>query len=66
MLTVITLGVVHRFGGYNVTVTVELDDELAQRLERHLEEDESYEEFIAELVSMYETEGEFLTEGYSE
>jgi predicted transcriptional regulator len=49
-----------------MTVTIELDDELAERLDRHLEEDESYEELIEELVSMYETEGEFLTEGYSE
>jgi predicted transcriptional regulator len=49
-----------------MTVTIELDDELAERLDRHLEEDESYEELIAELVAMYETEGEFLTEGYSE
>ncbi len=49
-----------------MTVTVELDDELAERIEQHLEEDESYEEFIEELVSVYETEGGFLTEGYSE
>jgi len=49
-----------------MTVTIELDDELAARLEKHLEEDESYVEFIEELVSVYETEGEFLTEGYSE
>ncbi|WP_327054133.1 DUF7557 family protein [Halomicrococcus gelatinilyticus] len=49
-----------------MTVTITLDDELAERLDRHLEEDESYAELIEELVSMYETEGEFLTEGYSE
>lgn len=49
-----------------MTVTIELDDELEERLDRHLEEDESYEELIAELVSMYEAEGTFLTEGYSE
>lgn len=49
-----------------MTVKIELDDELAERLEQHLEEDESYKEFIEELVSMYETEGAFLTEGYSE
>jgi hypothetical protein len=36
------------------------------RLDDHLEEDESYEEFITELVSIYETEGEVLQEGYSE
>lgn len=46
--------------------TIELDDELAERLDRHLEEDETIPELIAELVSMYETGGTFLQEGYSE
>ncbi|MFC6954586.1 MULTISPECIES: DUF7557 family protein [Halorubellus] len=46
--------------------TIELDDELAERLDRHLEEDETIPELIAELVSMYETDGTFLQEGYSE
>ena len=46
--------------------TLEISDELKDRLDSHLAEDESYEEFIAELVSMYETEGAFLREGYSE
>lgn len=49
-----------------MTYTLEISDELRERLEGHLEEDESYEEFIEELVSMYETEGTFLQEGYSE
>lgn len=49
-----------------MTRTLEIDDELAERIDRHLEEDESPEEFIAELVSVYETEGSFLQEGYSE
>jgi predicted CopG family antitoxin len=49
-----------------MTNTIEISDELADRLDRHREEDESYEEFIAELLSMYETEGTFLQEGYSE
>jgi predicted CopG family antitoxin len=49
-----------------MTYTLEISDELGDRLDRHREEDESYEEFIAELVSMYETEGAFLQEGYSE
>jgi predicted CopG family antitoxin len=49
-----------------MTHTIEISDELKQRLDDHLEEDESYEEFIAELVSVYETEGTFLREGYSE
>jgi hypothetical protein len=46
--------------------TLQISDELRERLDVHLEEDETYEEFIAELVSMYETEGAFLQEGYSE
>jgi predicted CopG family antitoxin len=43
--------------------TIELDDELAERLESHAEEDESLVEFIEELVSIYEQEGRFLDEG---
>lgn len=46
--------------------TLELDDELGERIERHLAEEETPAEFVAELVSMYETEGTFLREGYSE
>jgi len=49
-----------------MTQTIEISDELGQRIEDHRQEDESYEELIAELVSMYETEGAFLREGYSE
>jgi hypothetical protein len=46
--------------------TLEISDELRDRLERHTEEDQTLEELIDELVSMYETEGAFLQEGYSE
>lgn len=49
-----------------MTHTIEINDDLAQRIEAHLEEDETMAEFVAELVSMYETEGAFLQEGYSE
>lgn len=49
-----------------MTRTIELDDELAERLESHLEEDETIPEFVEELVSMYETDATFLQEGYSE
>jgi len=49
-----------------MTQTIEIDDDLAERLDTHCEEDETREEFIVELVSMYETEGTFLQEGYSE
>lgn len=46
--------------------TLEIADELKERIDGHLEEGESHEEFIEELISMYETEGTFLQEGYSE
>lgn len=49
-----------------MTHTLEISDELKDRLDDHREEGESYEAFIAELVSMYETEGAFLQEGYTE
>ena len=49
-----------------MTYALEISDELRDRLDDHLEEGESYEELITELVSMYETEGTFLQEGYSE
>lgn len=49
-----------------MTTTINLSDDLGERIESHLEEGETHEEFIAELVSMYETEGAFLQEGYSE
>jgi predicted CopG family antitoxin len=49
-----------------MTQTLELDDELYERLESHAETDETVEELIEELVSMYETEGAVLREGYSE
>lgn len=46
--------------------TLEISDDLKDRLDAHREEDETYEEFLSELLSMYETEGAFLQEGYSE
>lgn len=49
-----------------MTYTLEISDELRERLEDHTDEDETYEEFIEELVAIYETEGAFLQEGYSE
>jgi predicted transcriptional regulator len=49
-----------------MTYELEISDELKERLDSHLEEDETHEELIAELLSMYETEGAFLQEGYSE
>lgn len=49
-----------------MTHTIEISDDLKQRLEAHAAEEETLEEFLAELVSVYETEGTFLQEGYSE
>jgi ferritin-like metal-binding protein YciE len=43
--------------------TIELSDELVERLEGHLEEDETMEEFIEELVNIYEQEGRFSDPG---
>ena len=56
-------------GHARTTITphrLEISDDLRERLERHAEEDQTIEELIDELVSMYETEGAFLREGYSE
>jgi hypothetical protein len=49
-----------------MTYTLEISDELRERLDRHLEDDQTYEELIEELVSIVETEGAFIQEGYSE
>ncbi|SHH02101.1 DUF7557 family protein [Halobaculum gomorrense] len=46
-----------------MTTTVELSDDLTERIEGHLEDDETVEEFLEELVSIYEQEGRFLQEG---
>lgn len=49
-----------------MTHTIEISDDLKERLDSHCEEGQSREEFIEELVSIYETDGAFLQEGYSE
>ncbi|MFC7045561.1 hypothetical protein ACFQH6_09245 [Halobacteriaceae archaeon GCM10025711] len=48
-----------------MSFTIEISDELRERLEAHLEEDETYAELIEELVNIYESD-RFLQEGYSE
>lgn len=45
--------------------TVELPDELRDRLDAHLEEDETYAELVEELLNIYES-SRFVREGYSE
>ncbi|MBZ6494285.1 DUF7557 family protein [Natrinema longum] len=49
-----------------MTQTLEISDDLKDRLDSHCEDGQSPAELIEELVSMYETEGAFLQEGYSE
>jgi ferritin-like metal-binding protein YciE len=49
-----------------MTRTLEISDELKERLDDHLEEEETHEEFLTELLNIYESEGAYLREGYSE
>jgi len=49
-----------------MTQKLEISDDLHERLVSHCEEGETPEEFVEELVNMYETEGAFIQEGYSE
>ena len=51
---------------YGRMAEIHISDDLRDRLESHAEEDESIEELIEELVNIYETEGAFMQEGYSE
>lgn len=44
---------------------LEISDELKERLDTHLEEGETYEELITELLNIYES-SRFIREGYSE
>ncbi|WP_267640787.1 DUF7557 family protein [Haloarchaeobius amylolyticus] len=45
--------------------TIELSDELKARLDDHLEEGETHQELIEELLNIYEST-RFVQEGYSE
>ncbi|MFP4590660.1 MAG: hypothetical protein ACLFMX_02070 [Halobacteriales archaeon] len=45
--------------------TIEIDDDLHERLSHHLEDDQTVEELIEELLSIYEST-RFVQEGYSE
>lgn len=44
--------------------TAELSEELTARIDRHLEEGVTREEFVEELLNHYESEGNLLWEGY--
>jgi len=41
---------------------IELDAEVIERIDNHLEEGETRQEFIEEILSIYESEGTFLQE----
>ncbi|MDY6765452.1 MAG: hypothetical protein SV377_07210 [Halobacteria archaeon] len=45
---------------------IEISEETKERLDTHLEEGQTYEELIEELLNIYESEGSLLYEGYSE
>ena len=47
-----------------MSFTLELSEEFKERMDGHLEEGETYEEFLEELLNHYESEGESLWEGY--
>ncbi|MFU8869097.1 hypothetical protein [Natronococcus sp.] len=49
-----------------MTHSLEISDDLKDRLDSHCDEGQSPEELIEELLSIYETEGTFVQEGYSE
>ncbi|WP_199268397.1 DUF7557 family protein [Halomarina oriensis] len=48
-----------------MVTTIELPDELVDRLDTHLENDETRVELIEELLNIYEST-RFVQEGYSE
>jgi len=56
----------HRSARPTMSYPIELPDDLRERLEVHLDDDETLVEFIEELLNVYESSGTFLQEGYSE
>lgn len=47
-----------------MSFTLEVSEEFKERMDRHVEEGETYKEFLEELLNHYESEGAFLWEGY--
>ena len=43
--------------------TIEISEQLAERIEGRVEDDETIPELVEELVAIYEQEGRFLQEG---
>lgn len=46
--------------------TISVSEETMDMLDSHRQRDESYDELVQELVTIYEQEGAFTREGYSE
>lgn len=46
--------------------TIEVSEETIIELDNHREEDESYDDLLQELIGVYEQNGAFVREGYSE
>ena len=44
--------------------SIEIDQDLLEQIDGHLQDGETREEFIQELVNHYESEGNALWEGY--
>jgi hypothetical protein len=49
-----------------MTRTIEISDDLMARIDDHRQAGETPEEFLEELVAVYETGGAFLQGGYTE
>lgn len=49
-----------------MTPEISVSEETVQALDSHREDDESYDELLRELVKIYEQQGAFTREGYSE
>lgn len=45
--------------------SVDLSEDLVDRIDSHREEGESREQFLTEILDHFETEGRFLREGYA-
>jgi len=46
--------------------TIEVSEETMRELQSHREAEESYDELVRELIHIYEQQGAFNREGYSE
>ena len=48
-----------------MTVTIEVSEEVRDKIDAHREEEVSRDQFLLEVLGHFETEGRFLREGYS-